>query len=110
MVTAATEDEAKALAAQRALDGELTWQIQDNNVWRLCPGLALLLDTLQGRGMDHNKYPPAKPEVLRLLAPQRGLTAIATSKPKTEKTTNDGRLPELSNFESPPAEPGVYHD
>ena len=57
-----------------------------------------------------NKYPPAKPEVLRLLAPQRGLTAIATSKPKTEKTTNDGRLPELSNFESPPAEPGVYHD
>jgi hypothetical protein len=23
-----------------------------------------------------NKYPPAKPEVLRLLAPQRGLTAI----------------------------------
>src|SRR5437867_2962632 len=55
------------------------------------------------------KYPPAKPEVLRLLAPQRGLTAIAKSKPKTEKTTN-GRLPELSNFESPPAEPGVYHD
>jgi len=44
-----------------------------------------------------------------LLAPQRGLTAIAKSKPKTEKTTN-GRLPELSNFESPPAEPGVYHD
>ena len=58
---------------------------------------------------QRNKYPPAKPEVLRLLAPQRGLTAIAKSKPKTEKTTN-GRLPELSNFESPPAEPGVYHD
>jgi H+/Cl- antiporter ClcA len=56
-----------------------------------------------------NKYPPAKPEVLRLLAPQRGLTAIAKSKPKTDKTTN-GRLPELSNFGSPPAEPGVYHD
>ena len=55
------------------------------------------------------KYPPAKPEVLRLLAPQRGLTAIAKSKPKTEQTTN-GRLPELSNFGSPPAEPGVYHD
>jgi hypothetical protein len=55
------------------------------------------------------KYPPAKPEVLRLLAPQRGLTAIAKSKPKTDKTTN-GRLPELSNFGSPPAEPGVYHD
>src|SRR5262249_44966499 len=28
-----------------------------------------------------NKYPPAKPEVLRLLAPQRGLIAIAKSKP-----------------------------
>src|SRR5262249_5926839 len=56
-----------------------------------------------------NNYPPAKPEVLRLLAPQRGLTAIAKSKPKPEKTTN-GRLPELSNFGSPPAEPGVYHD
>jgi len=65
-----------------------------------------------GHGVDiarGNKYPPAKPEVLRLLAPQRGLTAIAKSKPKTEKTTN-GRLPELSNFGSPPAEPGVYHD
>ena len=37
---------------------------------------------------NENKYPPAKPEVLRLLAPQRGLTAIAKSKPKTEKTTN----------------------
>ena len=34
VVTAATEDEAKALAAQRALDGELTWQIEDNNVWQ----------------------------------------------------------------------------
>ena len=56
-----------------------------------------------------NKYPPAKPEVLRLLAPQRCLTAIAKSKPKTEKSTN-GRLPELSNFGSPPAEPGVYYD
>src|SRR5215813_13540236 len=59
--------------------------------------------------MPWNNYPPAKPEVLRLLAPQRGLTAIAKSKPKPEKTTN-GRLPELSNFGSPPAEPGVYHD
>jgi hypothetical protein len=27
-------------------------------------------------GMGVNKYPPAEPEVLRLLAPQRGLTAI----------------------------------
>jgi len=69
-------------------------------LWELC------VDYLDE---SKNKYPPAKPEVLRLLAPQRGLTAIAKSKPKTEKTTN-GRLPELSNFESPPAEPGVYHD
>ena len=56
-----------------------------------------------------NKYPPAKPEVLRWLAPQRGLIAIAKSKPKTEKTGHC-RLPELSNFGSPPAEPGVYPD
>jgi hypothetical protein len=35
-----------------------------------------------------NKYPLAEPEVLRLLAPQRGLTAIAKAKPKTKKTTN----------------------
>ena len=56
-----------------------------------------------------NKYPPAEPEVLRLLAPRRGLTAIEKSKPKTEKTTNC-IIPELSNFGSPPAEPGVYHD
>jgi len=34
VVTAATEDEAKAIAAQRALDGELTWQLEDNNVWQ----------------------------------------------------------------------------
>ena len=34
VVTAATEDEAKAIAAQHALDGELTWQIEDNNVWQ----------------------------------------------------------------------------
>ena len=56
-----------------------------------------------------NKYPPAKPEVLRWLAPQRGLIAIAKSKPETEQTGHC-RLPELSNFGSPPAEPGVYHD
>jgi hypothetical protein len=59
--------------------------------------------------LSGNKYPPAKPEVLRWLAPQRGLIAIAKSKPKTEKTGHC-RLPELSNFGSPPAEPGVYPD
>jgi len=44
-----------------------------------------------------------------LLAPQRGLIAIEKSKPKTERTTNC-IIPELSNFGSPPAEPGVYLD
>jgi len=43
---------------------------------------------------------------LTMAGPCEGLTAIAKSKPTTEKTTN-GRLPELSNFESPPAEPRV---
>ena len=59
--------------------------------------------------LNGNKYPPAEPEVLRLLAPRRGLTAIAKSKSKTERTTNC-IIPELSNFGSPPAEPGVYLD
>jgi hypothetical protein len=36
-------------------------------------------------GKTKNKYPPAKPEVLRLLAPQRGLTAIAKSKPRNRE-------------------------
>src|SRR5262245_32796851 len=69
-------------------------------------GWSPALGPVEDRG---NKYPPAKAEVLRLLVPQRGLTAIVKSKPKTEKATN-GRLPELSNFGSPPAEPGVYLD
>ena len=56
-----------------------------------------------------NKYPPAEPEVLRLLAPRRGLIAIEKSKSKTQRTTNC-IIPELSNFGSPPAEPGVYFD
>jgi hypothetical protein len=34
VVEAETEEEAKALAAQRALDGALTWEIQDNNAWQ----------------------------------------------------------------------------
>ena len=61
-----------------------------------------ILDALQALDQRHdtdevirtaiNKYPPAKPEVLRLLAPQRGLTAIAKSKPKTKKIrTADSR-------------------
>src|SRR5215475_10446337 len=79
------------------------------NVFWGQPGALATVSHFTGFSDGGNKYPPAKPEVLRLLAPQRGLTAIAKSKPKTVKTTN-GRLPELSNFGSPPAEPGVYHD
>jgi hypothetical protein len=72
------------------------------------PG-TLLGKLLFVRDITINKYPPAEPEVLRLLAPQRGLTAIEKSKSKTERTTNC-IIPELSNFGSPPAEPGVYLD
>ena len=42
-----------------------------------------------------------------MLAPRRGLFAIEKSKSKPEIATNN-ILPELSNFGSPPAEPGVY--
>ena len=84
----------------------------DLNGWNLSQSLQhcerLLLEAALHRAHG-NKYPPAKPEVLRWLAPQRGLIAIAKSKPKTEKTGHC-RLPELSNFGSPPAEPGVYPD
>jgi hypothetical protein len=90
----------KGTVYQLMRGGRARWRIENET-----------FNTLKNQGyhFEHNKYPPAKPEVLRLLAPQRGLTAIAKSKPKTEQTTN-GRLPELSNFGSPPAEPGVYHD
>jgi hypothetical protein len=49
----------------------------------------------------HNKYPPAEPEVLRLLAPQRGLTAIGHSQ---NPNTGDGVLQYPGNvklWESP---------
>jgi len=86
--------------------------------------------------INFSKYPPAKPGALRLLAPQRGLTAIGQNqKPfiihsvsllfpsflrKRESSVSSGfrvafHLPgmtilfsELSNSGSPPAEPGVY--
>jgi hypothetical protein len=35
-----------------------------------------------------SNYPPAEPEVLRLLAPQRGLTAIAKNQLPTEARTH----------------------
>jgi len=44
---------------------------------------------------------------LRLLVPQRGLIAIEKSKSKPETAANC-IIPELSNFVSPPTEPGVY--
>jgi hypothetical protein len=34
VVEASTEDDAKIQAAQRALDGELRWQVLDNHVWQ----------------------------------------------------------------------------
>jgi hypothetical protein len=48
-----------------------------------------------------NKYPPAEPEVLRLQAPQRGLTAIGHSQ---NPNTGDGVLQYPGNvklWESP---------
>ena len=42
-----------------------------------------------------------------MLVPQRGLIAIEKSKSKPETAANC-IIPELSNFVSPPAEPGVY--
>jgi hypothetical protein len=51
--------------------------------------------------MAKNKYPPAEPEVLRLLAPQRGLTAIGHSQ---NPNTGDGVLQYPGNvklWESP---------
>jgi hypothetical protein len=48
-----------------------------SNSRRYTPGiLKVLLPPRQSRGNSRDsKYPPAKPEALRLLAPQRGLTA-----------------------------------
>jgi hypothetical protein len=34
VVDAATEEDAKVRAAQLALDGDLTWKIEDENVWQ----------------------------------------------------------------------------
>ena len=57
-----------------------------------------------------SKYPPAEPEALRLLAPQRGLFATVESKSKNNsknaKCKNQGILPELSNFYCLPGRAG----
>ena len=42
--------------------------------WRIRPSFPHLL-----HNPESNKYPPAEPEVLRLLAPQRGLIATGQS-------------------------------
>jgi hypothetical protein len=74
-----------------------------------------------------NNYPPAEPEVLRLLAPRRGLFAIGkrlsyrrkpvSSGPswipdRASLVRNDGNVkgtfPKMSNFWGLPAEPGAY--
>ena len=73
------------------------------------PIVAEVRQAREAYAKQFNKYPPAEPEVLRLLAPRRALTAIEKSKSKAERTTNC-IIPELSNCGSPPAEPGVYLD
>src|ERR1035437_1805677 len=75
------------------------------------------LTPLQGERLC--KYPPAKPEALRLLAPQRGLIATGESKSKNkskgltvqtllaQSRQNEGNiLPELSNFYCHPGKAG----
>ena len=84
-----------------------------------------------------SNYPPAEPGALRLLAPQRGLIAIGQNQTgiaqsmvivfcrhscESRNPVGSGfrvtfhlpgmtiLLPKMSNFASPPAEPGVYLD
>jgi hypothetical protein len=77
---------------------------------------------------DSVSTPPAKPGALRLLAPQRGLIAIDQNQNReafmVQPIANSFSrfrvafhlpgmtilLPKMSNFASPPAEPGVYLD
>src|SRR5271157_4426916 len=79
----------------------------------------------QGRGFNHvfhksaSKYPPAEPEALRLLAPQRGLIATAEKQKQLQrheareatgfgktKATAGGILPEFSKFDCLPGRAG----
>src|SRR5215510_12577887 len=48
-----------------------------------------------------HKYPPAEPEVLRLLAPQRGLAAIAKSKAKNQEDYEQQTPGTVKLWESP---------
>ena len=64
-----------------------------------------------------SKYPPAEPEVLRLLAPQRGLTVTGEKQPQQPessctigrsepKATAGSILPEFSKFDCLPGRAG----
>src|SRR5215467_13493450 len=53
------------------------------------------------RNPTANKYPPAEPEVLRLLAPRRGLTAIAKSKAKNQEDDEQQTPGTVKLWESP---------
>jgi hypothetical protein len=90
--------------------------------WRFCgrhPYFFVFARTREG--VSQSKYPPAEPGALRALAPQRGLTARGGPSEynirtllrlvdhcHTVRSLRKSTLPELSNFGSPPAEPGVY--
>jgi hypothetical protein len=80
----------KRRAAGIATLGDLDMAFSKNTVgdlglgWNL-PTVNMVPQTIKccvNKGLSDmpNKYPPAKPEVLRLLAPQRGLTAIGESR------------------------------
>ena len=62
--------------------------------------------SLQVSSLIPNKYPPAEPQSLRLLAPQSGQQPFESKSNHNSK--NKGILPELSNFGSYPAEPRDY--
>jgi hypothetical protein len=77
----------------------------------VCVGRPTLENRTQVREPNKgSKYPPAEPEALRLLVPQRGLFATVESKSncksKCDGKQNQGILPELSNFGSHPGRAG----
>ena len=72
-------------------------------------------DTALQRSRCRSNYPPAEPEALRLLAPQRGLIATDQSQKQAQRTcagipdvlkTGRSTLPDLSNFYCLPGRAG----
>jgi hypothetical protein len=62
--------------------------------------------------VERSKYPPAKPEALRLLAPQRGLFATVESNSKYNNKSTKSNTWDYSRkcqtWTVSPAEPGDY--